>query len=384
MAQTLWKELIEIPERVYKSDFVLSLSEGVSSQRRKTVESYVVTENLAARFNEALGMIRAALTSGSSQAAYLHGSFGSGKSHFMAILDLLLEDRDNVSGVRDLERLEPVLAEHRGWLGEKRLLMVPYHFIGAASMEAAVLGGYVDFVRKLHPEAPHPPVYVSDAILENAEQLRERMGDAAFFELLNSGEPEPGGDAGEDDWGDWGDMAAAAWDRARYDAARGAAPTEAEHRALVSAVVGRVLTSVQDASKSDGERFVSLDEGLSILSRHAMEAGYDGVILFLDELVLWLASRASDLEFINREGQKLSKLVEAQNAARPVPIISFVARQRDLREFIGESHTGAAQTAFSDSLRWWEGRFSTITLPDKSVTTRIRCSRSPIRSFWYF
>ena len=81
---------------------------------------------------------------------------------------------------------------------------------------------------------------------------------------------------------------------------------------------------------------MSLDQGLSVLSQHAHDLGYDGLVLFLDELILWLASRAADLAFVHREGQKLAKLVESQTPERPVPIISFVARQRDLRELVGE------------------------------------------------
>ena len=92
------------------------------------------------------------------------------------------------------------------------------------------------------------------------------------------------------------------------------------------------------------EAFVSLDTGLSVISRHAHNLGYDALILFLDELILWLASRATDLSFIHREGQKLSKLVEAQMADRPIPIISFVARQRDLSELIGDAVPGAEKT----------------------------------------
>ena len=80
-----------------------------------------------------------------------------------------------------------------------------------------------------------------------------------------------------------------------------------------------------------------LDQGLSILSQHARDLGYDGLVLFLDELILWLASRAADLAFVHREDQKLAKLVESQTPDRPVPVISFVARQRDLRELVGSA-----------------------------------------------
>src|SRR5262249_9815901 len=48
-------------------------------------------------------------------------------------------------------------------------------------------------------------------------------------------------------------------------------------------------------------------------------------------------------------------------------IISFVARQRDLRELIGENVTGVEQLDFSDVLSHWEGRFHTITLEDRNL-----------------
>src|SRR6516225_6510138 len=67
------------------------------------------------------------------------------------------------------------------------------------------------------------------------------------------------------------------------------------------------------------------------------------------------------------EGQKLSKLVESRKSDRPVPIISFVARQRDLRELIGDKVPGADQLNFSDVLSYWEGRFHTITLEDRNL-----------------
>ena len=116
-----------------------------------------------------------------------------------------------------------------------------------------------------------------------------------------------------------------------------------------------------------GEAFLSLDSGLSVISKHAKALGYDALILFLDELILWLASRATDLKFIHQEGQKLSKLVEAQLADRPIPIVSFVARQRDLSELIGDAIPGAERLNFSDALKHWEGRFHRITLEDRNL-----------------
>ncbi len=107
--------------------------------------------------------------------------------------------------------------------------------------------------------------------------------------------------------------------------------------------------------------------GLAVISAHAKSLGYDALILFLDELILWLASRAANLDFVQTEGNKLAKLVESRKAERPVPIISFVARQRDLRELIGENVTGVEQLNFGDVLSHWEGRFHTVTLEDRNL-----------------
>ena len=120
-------------------------------------------------------------------------------------------------------------------------------------------------------------------------------------------------------------------------------------------------------ARGSQEAFVSLDDGLSIISRHAQSLGYDALVLFLDEFILWLATHAADQRFLNEEGPKVSKLVEAENADRPVPIVSFVARQRDLRELVGDGITGAEQLGFADVLRWWEARFDTIALEDRNL-----------------
>ena len=67
---------------------MLRLSEGVERAER-TLSDYVVTEQLAGCFDDALPLIGSAVGANTSKGAYLHESFGSGKSHFMAVLTLL-------------------------------------------------------------------------------------------------------------------------------------------------------------------------------------------------------------------------------------------------------------------------------------------------------
>ncbi|MDQ2710213.1 MAG: hypothetical protein M3Z25_22475 [Actinomycetota bacterium] len=169
--QPLLRELIDIPERIHQGDFVLRLTEGVRDTR-STLDTYVVTPQLRVAFDEALGLIGSALSEGRSKASYLHGSFGSGKSHFMALLHALL--RGDLQA-RSRPELADALAKHR-WLGGTNFLLVPYHLIGAESLEAAVLGGYVNHIRVAHPQAPLPAVYRAQGLIDDARAIRKTVG----------------------------------------------------------------------------------------------------------------------------------------------------------------------------------------------------------------
>ncbi len=350
---TLIRDLIEIPEHVQRGDFVLRLSEGVN-RAEETLREYVVTPELSRCFDDALSFIGSALQSNTSKASYLHGSFGSGKSHFMAVLHLILQGDATARGIVELV---PIISKHNVWVAGKRFLLVPYHMIGAHDMESGILGGYVDFVRRTQPEAPIPGVYLAEGLFRDAENLRRQMGDEPFFKTLSEG-ASGGGDFGDVD---------RAWDLERFENALNAEPGSEERSQLISALVSKFFGSYDTQAGAQGEAFLSLDKGLSVLSKHAKSLGYDGLILFLDELILWLASRATDLKFVHAEGQKLAKLVEAQTPDRPIPVISFVARQRDLSELIGDAVPGADRLNFSDALKHWEGRFHKITLEDRNL-----------------
>jgi hypothetical protein len=354
----LIRELIAIPERVHQGDFVLKLSEGVA-HADQTLRDYVVTPQLADAFKNALGFIQQAVASGTSKAAYLHGSFGSGKSHFMAVLNLLLAGNTQA---RAIPELADAVAQTT-WTQGRKFLMVPYHMIGARDMESAILGQYADHVRRLHPEAPVPGFYRAEQLFRDAQAFRSRLGDEAFFAKLNEG--GSGGAGGPGGGGGWGTLDTG-WDATSFEAAMMEPPFGEERCRLVGDLIAQYFSAYRTLA-GDGEAFVPLDDGLAIMSRHARDLGYDAVILFLDELVLWLASHAADVNFVSREGTKLVKLVEATNADRPIPLVSFVARQRDLRELVGENLPGAIGVQFTDVLRHWEARFHRITLEDRNL-----------------
>ncbi|MBT3378823.1 MAG: phage resistance protein [Lentisphaerae bacterium] len=352
------KDLLVLPDAVSKGDFVLKLAEGVE-KADETLDSYVVTDQLKKCFDDALRFIRNALAGKTSKACYLHGSFGCGKSHFMAVLDLILGGN---SKARSIPELAGVISSHNDWSQGKKFMMIPYHMIGQSSMEAAILGGYVDFVGDHHPDADVPAVFTVDTIFADAQKLRGTMTDEVFFAELNKG-----GSAGG---GKWGKMSTT-WTPAAFDEAVSSAPeftsdgtfrVTGKRPRLQSALIKTFFSAVKVNSQ-----YVDLDTGLEVVSQHAKSLGYDAVVLFLDELILWLASNAANKNFISEEGQKISKLVEARNMNRPIPLVSFVARQRDLRELVGDHVTGSQKARFSHIIDYWEGRFETITLEDRNL-----------------
>ena len=350
---TLLRDLVDIPTSVQKSDFVISLAQGITDAER-TVRTYVVTEQLVTAFDQALSLVTSAIADGKSKGAYLHGSFGSGKSHFMAVLHLLLQHHPTARAVPELA---PVVAKHDERLAGTKTMLVPYHFIGKPSMEAGVLGGYVEHVSRLHPEGGLPSVFTDDKLFNDARTQRARMRDEAFFAELG------GGAAGMEGFGDL----AGGWDAGSFDRALVAPPDDEDRRRLAADLVATFFSSYADLAAGSGHGYVPLDEGLAAISRHAQSLGYDAIVLFLDELVLWLATRMADPDFVAREGAKLSLLVEASKP-RPVPIVSMIARQRDLSDFIGDGVPGAQRSSFFHGLQWQEGRFGTITLADRNLT----------------
>ncbi|WP_354699045.1 hypothetical protein DSM112329_04749 [Paraconexibacter sp. AEG42_29] len=352
---TLLRELINIPESVQRGDFVMSLASGVND-KAGTLNSYVVTPQLEDAFEHALTFIASSVRDGRCRAAYLDGSFGSGKSHFMAVLHLLLQRDPDARAIPELAR---AVSKPDKVLEGKKFALVPLHLIGADSMEQGILGGYVEHLHRIAPTAPPPGVYSDGPIFEQADSVRADIGDEKFFARLN---PSGAGADGDDGWGDL----AAAWTAETYDAARNAPAGDPGRSRLSGELVSTIVPAFRDAMRGRSTGYVDLEAGLQELARHAKSRGADALILFLDELILWLGTRIGDPAFVAREGQKLIKLIE-YTGTREIPVISFVARQRDLREFIGDQIPGSEKLSFTDTLKHWEGRFDSVKLNDRNL-----------------
>lgn len=335
------RDAISIPEAVHDADFVLQIDKA-QDQPAQTLNDYVVTPGIAAAFHDGLELVRSAFENTSARGTFVHGSFGAGKSHFMAVLHLLLTGN---AQARALPGLQEQVAEYSQVL-DRNLLAVDYHFVGAESVESALFGGYLKAIKAKHPDAPAPVLHRSDALWANADQFRATLGDERFFEPFASG-------AG-DGWGSFGAGVTAA----TYDAARHASPTDPDRQRISAELIKHYFPALEVTGT-----WLDMSAGLLAMTQHAKGLGYDGIVLFLDELVLWLSGHLADSTFISTETEKVAKLVETGGGSLPIPLVSFVARQRNLKDFLGGGTGGAERVALDDAFQWWEGRFERITLP---------------------
>ena len=115
----LLRDVIDIPERVGSDDYVLRLTDSTDDDAHiaATLDAYVLTQSLHENFDAALNLVADAITRNTSRAAYLTGSFGSGKSHFMAVLYALL---GNHPAVRT-PKFQSLTGHYDGALAGKRL-----------------------------------------------------------------------------------------------------------------------------------------------------------------------------------------------------------------------------------------------------------------------
>ena len=111
--------------------------------------------------------------------------------------------------------------------------MVPYHMIGARDVESAILGGYAEHVRRLHPRGADPRLLPRRAPVPRRAGMRAQFGDAAFFQQLNEGKQDAG-----DGWGDLG----AAWNAEAFEAAMLEPPEGEERQRLVGDLIATFFT----------------------------------------------------------------------------------------------------------------------------------------------
>ncbi|MFH5230378.1 DUF6079 family protein [Antrihabitans spumae] len=354
-ARTL-RQTFAISESHGTNDYVLRLSDSVEAERLSaTIDSYVVTPALVEAFQTALAVVDEALRTGENKAAYLEGSFGSGKSHFMAVLHAILGHAPKALSIPELQ---PVIARHPK-LTESKLLRLTFHFLDADSVESALFDQYLRQIAKLHPDTLPPVLHSAGGLFADAENRRRGEGDEKFFAALSGAASQQTSTV---NWGALG-QGTGTWNAESYATASSPDADPANRARLQQALIATYFTSY-----TRNTDWLPLEDGLAVIADHAKSLGYDGVVLMLDELVLWLTFMITSRERFNAEVQKITKLVETSRGRLAVPIASFIARQHDLSRWLTTGpESGATQQALEQAFAHQAGRFGSVRLGDENL-----------------
>ena len=83
------QDVLKLPREVRNADFVVRIAEGVAHPA-SLLDRYAVTPDIHAPSRTRWSSTQEAVIAKASRGAYVHGSFGAGKSQFMGVLSLLL------------------------------------------------------------------------------------------------------------------------------------------------------------------------------------------------------------------------------------------------------------------------------------------------------
>jgi hypothetical protein len=304
------------PEDIRAMGFVVKLREldPNSEEAQQLARDYVVTPAVEKELPRILDDMKQVFDRGEEYGRFIHGSFGSGKSHFMTMLSLLIEGaqpawkkfRPLLNAHRDAKASKGAdPADHEAWLTKAGLLVVRIHMLSvrgkSTGLDRAV---YEGFNAGLKRRGKQPFEFLNiDALFDEVRREAKEYGDVVWKRL--EAERIIGG-------------------REDFEAiAQGS--IQAKER------FARTWLKYKGRDAADAGIDPRWSEGLKRMAEHAKAQGFGGVVLMIDEFLLWLAEKSGQ-EFV-AEINNLNVIVDHNTGQRPAPIFVFVARQRNLQEF---------------------------------------------------
>ncbi len=118
------RELLDLPETMPRCIVEINTFDD-PSELRDNVKDYTITPTVAEELPELVDRIVASVRRHEpGEGHYVHGAFGSGKSHFMGILGLILANNAAI-WEKAHEVIRGIHANYGDWLAESAVLVVP-------------------------------------------------------------------------------------------------------------------------------------------------------------------------------------------------------------------------------------------------------------------
>jgi hypothetical protein len=323
----LVRNYLDLPEHATLDSFIVK----PESPDAVLAKQYAITAVVRPKLSKLLDEIKYYLDHGESVGRFVYGSFGSGKSHFIRVLGMMLQNDPALY----VNATDPAFAQLRGerpWLETSNVLFVPVMMMGADNAPDAFPRWLIGaFNRRLQAfNRPTLDVYPVDATLAAFDQAIAETPEFYSAFQRRTGLP-----------------------RAAYDTIRQKIGSD-ERLELARKVCG--------FTTNDRGRFDPTGaEAREAIAAHAQSLGYRAVAFGVDEFVLW-AQGISGGNYIAAVNA-LNALVESSDQ-RKVPFIVLAAIQRSITEVFPDDRS---ETPLREQLDRVTARFPQITLEDSNL-----------------
>ncbi len=345
----LIRDYLTLPDRAMLDRFIVKDGSDPSELARTYVFTRGVTEQLDHLLTP-IGLLLTQRQDWQSLGRWVFGSFGSGKSHFLRIVEMLLSRDQRLY----TQNTDPALLELQGkhsFLVKAKILTVRVTMMSAGASDGltiALARAFDDRLSELGLEPAH--VFDHEKLFTAFDQYCSR-GSTILDEFLDAND----------------------YDRASFAAIR--AGDFAQRRTLARECAAFMYGN-------DDTRFEpNPADARSQMARHAAGLGFQAIAFLIDEFVLWAQSLPGE-EYIGAANE-LTGLVDAER--QPIPFIVLPAIQRSISERFQDDHS---EDALRNSLSHTIARFSPmIVLEDKDIfevaQRRVLAVRPARREAWH-
>ncbi|MBN1536878.1 MAG: hypothetical protein JW908_09120 [Anaerolineales bacterium] len=291
------------------------------------IRDYVITDSVAAEMERLVDRIVTSCVRQEAGAGhYLHGSFGSGKSHFMAILGLILENNPSI-WTKEHVMIQDVQDRHGQWLADHPILVVPVYMLGQESLQRACYNAANQRLEKLR----QPVCEFSDAdkVIASFNTEAERYGEVVYQQF----------------------EAATGISAKRFARLVGSGQDERDELA-------QKILSYRNPSRTERAQLYpdKFSDGMAMLTQHALQQGFAGAVFLVDELILYLTGKGGR-EYVE-EFNDLVALADNSALDRAVPLWVLVAKQRNIAETVPDD---SSQQHIFDVMEHHKDRFPETT-----------------------
>jgi len=294
---------------------------------QENIRDYVITDAVAAEMERLVERIVAScVRHEAGEGHYLHGSFGSGKSHFMAILGLILENNPAVWTKAHLV-IHTIQDQHGAWLAENPILVVPVYMLGQGSLRIACYNAVN--ARLAYLGQPVCEFSDADKVIAGFRAEAERYG-AVVYEKFQE---------------------ATGFGRSRFDKMAAADQEQRDELA-------RQILAYRDPSRAERDQLYpdKFSDGMATLTRHVRARGFAGIVFLIDELILYLGGKSGS-QYMD-EFNDLVALADNSALDRAAPLWVIVAKQRNIAETVPDD---SSQQRIFEAMEHHKDRFPETT-----------------------